>query len=228
MSAGLVILEERLRIPAEACSFAGFRDWSASDRFPEDARIDFLAGDIEVEMSPEDLHTHGVVKAAIAAALHALLAANDRGEVFIDRARVVSEAAGLSAEPDVVAVLWSSLESGRVRYRASARRLPDRFSEIEGAPDLVVEVLSDASESKDTERLPLLYARAGIPELWLVDARGSEPRFEIHALAGDRYERLAADPDGTVRSPVLGLAVRLVRQRTRLGSWRYTLEHSED
>ncbi|HEY0783712.1 MAG TPA: Uma2 family endonuclease, partial [Thermoanaerobaculia bacterium] len=114
-----------------------------------------------------------------------------------------------------------------VRYRPWARRLPDRYSEIEGAPDLVVEVLSDASESKDNERLPRLYARAGIPELWLVDARGGEPRFEVHTLSGDRYERVAADPAGTVRSLVLGLAVRLVRQRTRLGGWRYALEHSE-
>ena len=62
---GVVILEERLRIPAEACSFAGFRLWTTSDRFPEEARIDFLGGDIEVETSPEDLHTHGIVKTAI-------------------------------------------------------------------------------------------------------------------------------------------------------------------
>ena len=49
---GVVILEERLRIPAEACSFAGFRLWTTSDRFPEEARIDFLGGDIEVASEP--------------------------------------------------------------------------------------------------------------------------------------------------------------------------------
>ena len=91
--------------------------------------------------------------------------------------------------------------------------------------DLVVEIVSDGSETKDNERLPALYARAGIPELWLVDARGAEPRFEIRTLAAGRYERIAPSLDGTVRSPLLGLDFRLTRERTRFGGWRYKLAH---
>jgi Uma2 family endonuclease len=33
------------------------------------------------------------------------------------------------------------------------------------APDLIVEIVSDSSTRKDEERLPPLYARAGIHEL---------------------------------------------------------------
>jgi len=109
-------------------------------------------------MSPEDLHTHGTVKVAFASALHTLVADSDQGEVFVDRTRVVSRFAALSVEPDDVVVLWESLRSGRVRYVPSD-------TEIEGAPDVIVEVVSDGSIRKDTQRLPPLYSRAGIPEL---------------------------------------------------------------
>jgi Uma2 family endonuclease len=222
----MIIIDERFRIPHEAEQFEGFRCWVESGDFPETGRIDYLAGDVEIEMSPEDLHTHGVVKAEIAARLHALAVDHDLGEVFVDRARVVHRTAGLSAEPDVVLVLWPSLEYGRVRYVSASDKGPGRFSEIEGAPDLLVEIVSDGSERKDNERLPRLYAAAGIPELWLVDARGGDLRFQIHTLREGRYSAVAADPQGWLPSPVLGARFRLVRQRTRLATWRYRLEQS--
>ncbi len=36
-----------------------------------------------------------------------------------------------------------------------------RYVELEGAPDLVVEIVSDSSVAKDTQRLPPRYAAAG-------------------------------------------------------------------
>ena len=63
-----IIDEENLRIPQDALSFQGFQGWAESEEFPETGRIDYLAGDVEVDMSPEDLHTHGIVKGAIYAA----------------------------------------------------------------------------------------------------------------------------------------------------------------
>jgi len=56
---------ESLQIPADAHTFEGFLRWLGSDDFPESGRIDFLAGEIEAEMSPEDLQTHGVLKVEI-------------------------------------------------------------------------------------------------------------------------------------------------------------------
>jgi hypothetical protein len=60
-----IIFEQDLRIPADAFTEEGFADWVRSEEFPETGRIDFLAGDVEVEMCPEDLYTHGVVKTAV-------------------------------------------------------------------------------------------------------------------------------------------------------------------
>lgn len=216
--------EDTLRIPARAHALAGFREWAHSEDFPEHERIDYLGGEVEVEMSPEDLQSHGALKAEIAAVLHGLVARPRLGHVFIDRARVTAPAADLSAEPDVVVVLRESLEAGRVRYLPSPGKGPGRFAEIEGAPDLVVEVVSDASVRKDTERLPRLYAAAGVPELWLADARGAEARLRIHRLEGASYELVQPESQGWSPSACLGVQVRLRRVVDASALWFFQLE----
>ena len=45
-----------------------FSPVAAPDDFPERGRIDYIAGQIEVDMSPEDLFTHGSLKTEIAVA----------------------------------------------------------------------------------------------------------------------------------------------------------------
>jgi Uma2 family endonuclease len=217
------LFEESSPIPPDALTFDGFRRWVASSEFPETGRIDFLAGDVEVELSPEELFSHGLVKGAIFAGLHDLLSALDIGEVFTDSTRYTSDSAGLSAEPDVVAVLFESLDAGRVRYRSMGRRT-ERLSEIEGAADLVVEVVSEDSVAKDTERLPRLYAKAGVPELWVVDARGNDIRFQAWSLRGGRYVLVEPDVEGWVVSARLKHHFRLTRRVTPRGTWRYVLE----
>jgi Uma2 family endonuclease len=210
----VIHLDGGLRIPAGVQDFEEFRRWSHSDHFPEKGRIDYLQGDLEVEMEPEDLFTHGTPKTAIACCLFALVVEADRGLVLIGRARVASPAAGLSVEPDVVVVLWESLTANRVRMVPKSPQRPDRYVELEGAPDLVVEILSDASEGKDRKRLPQLYARAGIPELWLADARREILSFEIWTLGKAGYTRVPPDapgPDAWTPSPLLGRRFRLRR-----------------
>ena len=218
--------EESVHIPRQATrDLAGFRAWAVSPRFPERGRIDFLAGGLEVDMSPKDLRTHGTVKSRIAALLDRLVVDAGLGEVYIDRARISSPRADLSVEPDVVAVFWETLDSGPLRYVPAASGEPDRYIEMEGAPDVVVEVVSNSSERKDLVRLPPLYAAAGIPELWLVDVRKRAILFEIRALGPDGYETVKPDARGWRSSPRLGRRFRLKRQEIRPGRWIYRLEH---
>jgi Uma2 family endonuclease len=221
-------LDDSVRIPRQATrDLAGFRAWAISPRFPRHGRIDFLAGDLEVNMSPEELHTHGLTKSEIGAALHLLVARECLGNVYIDHARISSPSADLSVEPDVVVVFWETLDQGRVREISRSRRDPDRFIEMEGAPDLVVEILSDSSVSKDLNRLPPLYAAAGVPELWLVDSRNRKRpiRFKILNLGPNGYEMVEPDADGWTLSPRLGRRFRLMRSEVRPRRWIYRLEH---
>lgn len=212
-----------LRIPATARDLEGFRRWARSDRFPERGRIDFLGGDLEVEMSPEELYTHGAVKSEIGTELHQRIARRNLGTVYIDRGRVSSPVAELSVEPDVLVVLWESLDAGRIREIPKKRTAdPERMIELEGTADLVVEVISDSSVGKDRRRLPPRYAAAGVPELWLVDVRRGL-RFDLHVLGPDGYRTAAPDSEGWLASPLLG-PVRLSRHRVRPDRWGYRLE----
>lgn len=223
-----VIFEEDLRIPEDAFTFEGFQRWVESEEFPTTGRIDYLGGIVEVDMSPEDIYTHSAVKTAVSARLHFLVAEQDLGDVFIDRTRLGSRFADLSVEPDVIVILGSSLDAGKVRLTPASRKGPDRYSGLDGAADVVVEIVSDSSVKKDTQRLPPLYASAGVPELWIVDARGEDLRFDIHELRDGQYVRLDADAEGWVRSPGLGHAFRLIRRSSdRPGAWRYTLQARE-
>jgi Uma2 family endonuclease len=216
-------VEVPFRIPASARDLEGFRRWARSDSFPDWGRIDYVAGDLEVDMSPEDLHTHGTVKVEIGTELQIRIGRPGLGDVYIDRARLSSPAADLSVEPDVAVVLWESLDEERIREIPRKRTSdPERFIELEGAADLVVEVISDGSVGKDRNRLAPRYAAAGVPELWLVDVRKGL-RFEVYVLDGDAYQRLDPDADGWVASPLLG-PVRLSRERVRPDRWSYRLE----
>ena len=224
-----IFVEENFRIPQEAFSFEGFQGWIDSGEFPEAGRIDYLGGGVEVDMSPEDLFTHAAPKMAIGSRLHILIAETGLGHVFTDSTRLGSRFAALSVEPDVLVVLRDSLAAGKVRLSPAARRKGlGRFSGLEGAADLVVEIVSDGSVKKDTQRLPPLYAKAGVPELWVVDARSEELRFDIHTLKAGRYETVRPDAEGWLKSHRLERAFRLIRvQQKDLGTCFYRLEDRE-
>ena len=73
------------------------------------------------------------------------------------------------------------------------------------------------------QRFAASVHRAGIPEYWLVDARGSEIAFQILNRRKTGYAA-ARVVDGWRRSRVFGRSFRLVRTAVRLGLWEYTLE----
>jgi Uma2 family endonuclease len=226
--ASAVILEERVEIPMDLRSLADFRAWALSDRFPERGRFDYLAGRIEVDMSPEDLFCHGTLKTEIVSTLHQQVKRLELGHLFTDSTRVSCPEAELSVEPDVVFVSHDRLESGRVRLVPKAGAGPGRYVELEGPPDLIVEIVSDASVEKDTRRLPDAYFRAGVAEFWLADARGSELVFRIHHRGPSGFCAASVQPGGYQGSTVFGGAFRLDGNRGDRGQWRYDLVHRED
>ena len=212
-----LVLEEQIEVPMDLRCLADFRRWATSEDFPERGRIDYIAGRIDVDMSPEDLHTHGKLKTELVGVLWRRIKTAGLGELYTDRARVSCPEADLSAEPDVVFVFESSLNSGRVRLIPKPGGGADRYVELEGPPDLIVEIVSDASVRKDTERLPAAYYRAGVTEFWLIDARGDDLLFHIHHRGPSQYEPAATDADGYQYSTVLDHHYRLGRGRNPKG-----------
>ena len=177
--ASSVLFEEQFEVPY-CSSLAEFRAWALSDDFPQHGRIDYIKGRIEVDMSPENVFFHGSIKTEVVGVLASIVKSAGGGYLFTDQMRVSSPAADLSAEPDVVYMSDETIDSGRVRSVPSASGEPDSYVELEGAPDLVVEIVSDNSVAKDTKRLPISYWCAGIAEYWLIDVRGERLVYRIH------------------------------------------------
>jgi len=218
-----LVLEEQIEVPMDLRCLADFRRWATSDAFPERGRIDYIAGRIDVDMSPEDLHTHGKLKIELVRVLSQRVKKDELGELYSDRTRASCAEADLSVEPDVVFVSESSLDTGRVRLVPKAGGGADRYVELEGPPDLIVEIVSDASVRKDTDRLPAAYFQAGVDEFWLIDARGEDLLFRIHRRGPSEYEPAERDADGYQRSVVLNRSYRLERGRNARGRLLFDL-----
>jgi Uma2 family endonuclease len=217
-----ILLEEQLRIPPIA-SLEDFRRWMRSDEFPEHGRIDYVDGHIEVDMSPEDLFCHGTIKTEIEGVLYNCVKRHEHLYLFTDCTRVTCSAGGVSAEPDIVLLSEDAIESGHVKLVPKASGEKDRYTEIEGPPELIVEIVSDSSERKDKKQLPPAYFAGGVPEFWLVDARPKTLMFQIHDRSDDGFRPVAADGEGFQRSAILGKRFRLERSRNDRGRPIYTL-----
>jgi Uma2 family endonuclease len=214
-----VIIEDKACIPAWVDDLESFRRWAHSDDFPERGWFSYLNGEIWADLSMEELFSHNQVKGAFTIAIVALLQQSPSGRFVLDGMLLSNGPANLSTEPDGLFFFWDTLKSGRLRLIKGA----EGYTELEGTPDMVLEIVSRSSVRKDTERLCDLYWRAGIMEYWLVDARGAAPRFDIFRHTKDGYVVTEAQ-DGWLWSTVFGQGFQLTQQTDPLGHPRYTLQ----
>lgn len=208
------------RIPRDAHTLAGFRRWVLSDEFPEKQPVMFLKGDIYLYMPKENIYTHAAVKTPVAIELGRLFRDLDLGDFFINGVLVTNVEAEVSNNPDMVGILWESLESGKVRYVTNK---DDEEMEIEGSPDWLLEIVSAGSVKKDKHDLRQTYHEAGVSEYWIIDARGDDIDFQILHWRKSGYVA-APRKAGWQRSRIFGRSFRLTRSRDRRGGWRYALD----
>ena len=157
--------------------------------FPNDGkRYEIVEGGLFVTPAPFLRHQ------AILGAIHRLIAnwchASQAGQVFVAPTDVVLSANSV-VQPDL---LYVSTE-----HQA---RLGDRF--VQGAPDLVVEVLSESTRRHDEITKRNLYASGGVPEYWVVDPEVWS--IKVYRLQGGRFVRtaeLSAENDEWITSPQL-------------------------
>jgi Uma2 family endonuclease len=168
--------------PPAPVSWEEFLAWAN-----EDTHAEWVAGEI-IEMPPsniEDLDTSSFLLAFL------LLYIQRRGlgRVFQAGALVKLAQKPSGREPDLVFV-----------KREHADRIKPTF--VDGPADLVVEIVSPDSVTRDyNEKLPE-YEAAGIPEYWIINPRRQDARF--YQLGEDgRYHLGPVDVDGIYRSRVV-------------------------
>jgi Uma2 family endonuclease len=119
---------------------------------------------------------------------------------------------GLYAEAHALGVMMGP--EFMVRFaRQALRRLPDlmfiskarasriRKTYVEGAPDLIIEVVSPDSTARDWREKYLDYEKAGVREYWIIDRAAR--RIEAYVLTRRGTYRRIKETDGRIRSSVV-------------------------
>jgi Uma2 family endonuclease len=216
-----VLLEDcQVHVPSWVIDLESFRRWSDDDAFPEQGQFSFLDGEVWIDMSKEQLYSHTEVKTEINTVLRTLVKTGRLGRYLAEGAFVSNAVANVSNQPDGVFVSTESVERGRVR---SVEGKAEGHVELEGSPDMVLEVVSPGSVEKDTEVLRQAYATAAIREYWLVDARKEACQFNILHLNRRAYTS-TRKRDGWARSNVFGRWFRLVQGLGTDGYPEWTLD----
>ena len=168
-----------------------YEDYCAA---PADNRYELLDG--ELIMVPAPNLKHQQVQVRLGQCLWRFIRDHKLGEMFYAPCDVVLSDNDI-VQPDLLFV-------SRER-----EHLLSGGKNVQGAPDLVVEILSPSSAEQDRGKKRALYGKHGVTEYWLVD-----PIAETVSIHRQRGGVLAATDtfsrEQTLRSPLLaGLELRL-------------------
>lgn len=122
-------------------------------RMPEGQRYELLEGDLQLTPAPTPWHQ--IISGNIEQGLMRFVEAEGLGFVLHAPLDVVLSDTTV-VQPDIVFIATDRL--GIIKEK-----------NIQGAPDLVVEIISPTTRERDTITKRRLYSRFGVRELWLVD-----------------------------------------------------------
>jgi len=169
--------------PETSLTFEEFLDW-----LDEDTRAEWADGEVLVTSPASDSHQD--ISRFLIALLSHVAEHDDAGIVrpapFLVRLPPPLQRA---REPDIVFVAREHLDRLRPTY-------------LDGAPDLVVEIVSPESVARDRGEKYVEYEQAGVREYWLIDRDRRQAEFYLLGADG-RYRLALGGSDGEYRSTVL-------------------------
>jgi Uma2 family endonuclease len=165
-------------------------EWTYEDyrRLPDDGWIyEVIKGELYMSPAPTPIHQEN--KGNLFAELRDYGRKHDAGKAYDAPIDVILPGLANPVQPDVLFIVKERLhivKKGR----------------IEGAPDVIVEVLSPWNWNVDRREKFTTYARAGVREYWIVDPRART--IELFFLRDGTYSLIGKYGVGeTVRSEVL-------------------------
>ena len=150
---------------------------------------EWVAGELVTPLPPTTRHQDLVW--FLGSLLRLFVSTSGSGRILGAPFAVLLSPQGPVREPDLLFV------AAEHAARITARRL-------EGAPDLVVECVSQDSVGRDRAEKFDEYEQAGVREYWLIDSRPGRDRADFWLLEDDgRYRAMPPDAAGVYRSSVL-------------------------
>ena len=135
---------------------------------PDDKRYEIVEGELLVVPAPNMCHQD--ILRELATALTAYVRERDAGKIYFAPCDVVLSPETV-VQPDLVFVC-----SDRLGILTS--------DNVQGPPDLAVEVLSESTRRRDTEIKRKLFAKYGVREYWIVDPEAQTVEVLIWSEAG--------------------------------------------
>jgi Uma2 family endonuclease len=138
-------------------------------KIPEDERYELIEG--ELLMTPSPVTKHQRISRELEFEILKSVRENDLGEVFYAPYDVYLDD-GNVVQPDILFI-----SKGRLNIIGEKN--------IQGAPDLVIEILSENTAYRDFVQKKKLYARFGVKEYWIVIP--GEESVEVYILKDKTY-----------------------------------------
>jgi Uma2 family endonuclease len=164
--------------------------WTYEDyrRLPDDGwRYEIIEGELYTSPAPDPIHQESGFE--LMALFRDFNKKHNMGKVYIAPIDVILPGLATPVQPDGLFIVKE-----RLHIVKKAR--------IEGAPDVIVEVLSPSNWLLDRREKFQAYAKGGVREYWIVNPLART--IELFVLRENRYELIGKYGDGeTVRSEVL-------------------------
>jgi Uma2 family endonuclease len=198
----------QVNVPSWVVDLDSFCRWVESDEVPEKLRVWYLKGEVWIDMSQEQVNTHVLLKMRFFLVLGGLVDAGGLGRFYPDGLFLRNKIADIAGNPDATFASTATLLAKRLRPVPGKK---GGIVELEGSPDMVLEIVSASSIRKDTVVLKQAYWEAGAREYWLVDARKEPLTFDVFRHTAKGYTATRKQ-DGWLKSAVFGKSFRLTQQ----------------
>lgn len=154
---------------------------------PDDGKqYQIIGGELHMTPAPTTVHQRILFK--LAQIIAAYVNENNSGEVLVAPVDVILSMTDV-VQPDIIFV-------ARERMNIITKK------NIVEAPDLVVEIISEHTETIDRKKKKEMYERHGVKEYWIVDPDAKT--IEQYLLEGKTFmSKSTAGPDETLTSPLL-------------------------
>ena len=178
---------------------ARLKEWTYEEfmALPEGGPVRYEIIDGELCMTPSPVTRHQKISKNLLFEIERFLRTNPLGEIFAAPVDVV-----FSQEPPQVVV-------PDLVFVAAEHLSLITEKNLQGVPDLLVEILSPTTATIDRRVKHALYERVGVPEYWIVDPERNS--VQVFRLSGGRYaEALELGLGDRLETPLLpGLSIPL-------------------
>jgi len=160
---------------------------------PDDKRYELVEGELKMVPSPTPFHQD--ILRRLLRILDEYVTTYNLGKVYISPIDVVLSQENV-LQPDILFI-----------FKDRINIVTDK--NIQGAPDLIIEILLPTTEYQDREIKRKLYAKFGVKEYWLVNTQ--EKKIEVMRLGQAGFETVERYGKGNIlKSSLLpGLEVNL-------------------